>query len=60
MAPFLSFNEIPKKKFVNILSIKETVFDVTLVGLVIKEMQPFDCKTFEFLNILKPREFISK
>ena len=31
MIPFLSFNEAPKINFVNILSIKETVFDVTLV-----------------------------
>ena len=60
MISFSSFNEVSKTKFVNKLSIKETVFDVTLVGLVIKGMQPFDCKTFEFLNILKPREFISK
>ena len=40
MIPFLSFNEVSKTKFVNILSIKETVLDVTLVGLVIKGMQP--------------------
>ena len=33
MIPFLSFNEVSKIKFVNILSIKETIFDVTLVGL---------------------------
>ena len=38
--PFLSFNEASKIKFVNILSIKEPVFDVTLVGLVSKRMQP--------------------
>ena len=36
MIPFLSFNEVSKIKFVNILSIKETVFDVTPVGLVVK------------------------
>ena len=36
----LSFNKVSKIKFVNILSVKETVFDVTLIGLVIKEMQP--------------------
>ena len=35
---FLSFNDVPKIKFVNILSIKETVLDATLVGLVIKGM----------------------
>ena len=29
MIPFLSFNEVSKIKFVNILSIKETVLDVT-------------------------------
>ena len=40
MIPFLSFNEVPKTKFVNILSTKETVLDVTLVGPVIKGMQP--------------------
>ena len=40
MIPFLSFNEAPKIKFVNILSIKETVSDVTLVEFVIKGMQP--------------------
>ena len=40
MIPFLSFNEVSKIKFVNILSIKETVLDVTLVGFVIKGMQP--------------------
>ena len=38
--PFLSFNEVSKIKFVSILSIKETVWDVTLVGIVIKGMQP--------------------
>ena len=36
MIPFLSFYEVSKIKFVNILSIKETVLDVTLVGFVIK------------------------
>ena len=40
MISFSSFNEVSKTKFVNKLSIKETVFDVTLVGLVIKGMQP--------------------
>ena len=40
MILFFSFNEVSKIKFVNILSIKETIFDVTLVGLVIKRMQP--------------------
>ena len=40
MIPFLSFNEVPKTKFVNTLSTKETVLDVTLVGPVIKGMQP--------------------
>ena len=35
MIPFLSFNEVSKIKFVNILSIKETVLDVTLVGFVV-------------------------
>ena len=39
MIPFLSFNEVSKIKFVNALSIKETVLDVTLVGFVIKWMQ---------------------
>ena len=39
-----------QKKVVNVLSIKETVFDVTLVDLVIKDVQNFNCKTFEFLN----------
>ena len=34
MIPFLSFNEVSKIKFVNILSINETVLDVTLVGFV--------------------------
>ena len=34
MIPFLSFNKVSKIKFVNILSIKETVLDVTLVGFV--------------------------
>ena len=38
MIPFLSYNEVAKIKFVNILSIKGTAFDVTLVGLVIKGM----------------------
>ena len=41
MIPIFSFNEVSKIKLVNILSIKETVFDVNLVGLVIKGMQPF-------------------
>ena len=41
MIPFLSFNEVSKIKFVNILSIKETILDVTLVGFVIKGMQPY-------------------
>ena len=52
MIPFLSFNEVSKAKFVNILSIKETAFDATLVGLVIKcnHVPKFDCKSFEFLN----------
>ena len=40
MIPFLSFNEVSKIKFLNILSIKETGLDVTLVGFVIKRMQP--------------------
>ena len=40
MIPFLSFNVVAKTKFVNILSIKEAVLDVTLVGLVMKGMQP--------------------
>ena len=40
MIPFLSFTEVSKVKFVNILSTKETIFDVTLVGLIIKIMQP--------------------
>ena len=40
MIPFLSFNEVSKIKLVNILSIKETIFNVTLVGFVIKRMQP--------------------
>ena len=40
MIPFLSFNEESKIRFVNILSIKDTVLDVTLVGFVIKGMQP--------------------
>ena len=40
MIPFLSFNEASKIKFVNVLSIKGTVSDVTLVGFVIKGMQP--------------------
>ena len=40
MISFFSFNEVSKTKFVNILSIKKTVLVVTLVGLVIKEMQP--------------------
>ena len=39
-----------QKNVVNVLSIKETVFDVTLVDLVIKDVQNFNCKTFEFLN----------
>ena len=38
MIPFLSFNEVPKAAFVNISSIKETVFDITLIDLVIKVM----------------------
>ena len=52
MIPFLSFNEVSEIKFVNILSIKETVLDFTLAGFVIKGMhvQKFDCKMFEFLN----------
>ena len=36
MILFLRFNEVSKIKFVNILPIKETVLDVTLVGFVIK------------------------
>ena len=40
MIPFLSFNEVSKIKVVNKLSIKETVFDITLADLVIKELQP--------------------
>ena len=40
MIPCLSFNEVSKTRYVNILSIKETVFDVTLVDLVFKGMQP--------------------
>ena len=40
MIPLLSFNEESKIRFVNILSIKDTVLDVTLVGFVIKGMQP--------------------
>ena len=39
MIPFFSFNKASKIKFVNISSIKESVFDVTLIGLVNKEMQ---------------------
>ena len=39
MIPFLSFNEVSKIKFVDELSIKETVFDVTLVGFVYPGMQ---------------------
>ena len=39
-----------QKKVVNVLSIKKTVFDVTLVDLVIKDVQNFNYKTFEFLN----------
>ena len=35
---FLSFNDVSKIEFVNILSVKETVFDATLNGLVIKGM----------------------
>ena len=41
MIPFLSFNKVSKIKFVNTFSIKETVFAVAVVGLVIKKMQPF-------------------
>ena len=51
MIPFLIFNEVSKIKFVNILSIKETVLDVTLVGFVIKGMQLTVCYyqvTYEF------------
>ena len=53
MTPFLSFNKVSKTKCVNILSIKENVFDVTLVGLLSKEcnhVQNLNCKTFESLN----------
>ena len=46
MIPFLSFNEASKIKFVNILSIKETVSDVTLVEFVIKGTQP--CAKIQF------------
>ena len=37
---FLSFNKVQKLKFVNTLSIKESVLDVTLLVSVIKGMQP--------------------
>ena len=40
MIPFLSFNEVSKTRFVNVLPIKETALDVTLVGLVIKGLKP--------------------
>ena len=41
MISFLSFNKVSKIKFVNILSVKETVLDITLVGSVIKGMQQY-------------------
>ena len=40
MISFLSLNEVSKIKFVNILSIKETVLRVTLVDFVMKGKQP--------------------
>ena len=40
MIPFLSFIEVSKIKFAEILSNKETVFDVTLVVHVNKGTQP--------------------
>ena len=39
MIPFSSCNKFSQTNFVNILSIKETVLDVTLVGFVLKGMQ---------------------
>ena len=44
--PFLSFGEVSKIKLVNILSIKETVCDVTLIGLITKGI----IEAFKFLN----------
>ena len=38
MNPFLSFNKVSKMKFMNILSVKYNVLDVSLVGLAIKGM----------------------
>ena len=40
MISFLIFNKVQKLKFVNTLSIKESVLDVTLLDSVIKGMQP--------------------
>ena len=44
--PFLSFGEVSKIKLVNILSIKETVCDVTLIDLITKGI----IEAFKFLN----------
>ena len=53
MIPFLSFNEVSKIKFVNILSIKETVLDVTVVSFVINGMQPWAKIPLENVQISK-------
>ena len=58
MISFLSSNEVSKIQFANKLPIKETVFDVTLVGLVIRGMQPC-AKIYKYLLSLLIAPFSS-